>query len=556
MRTINRLLFSLLPILLILVSCSRENDPNLETQNGVSNNSARISSIASDPCPVVETRDILTSVGADVGDILITNTEQVLTVTFMAAPGYEFKGTYVYVGDCNQVPMDGNQPDPGQFPLQNIHTPTVASFTYSLPLSSLDSCYCIAANADVVSPGSCPQAIDFNTANGSNVPAGSHITNQYAGDGVIITGQNNNPNHPDKAITFDSNNPTGNDFDLGSPNAAFGGPGIGAGGGLGMAGENSVPLGNLIIIAENDIDLNNDGLVDDPDDEAAGGQLIFDFDGPAEIISITLIDLDDGTGGSVFVTEDVTGNTTSFPIPDLGENSVETIPVGIAAVDSFIVDFRSSGAVAKISYCPSIPTQTVIVNYCSQFCDECTLEPGDFRTQTQGGWGTNCNGNNPGCYRDANFASCFPNGLVVGCNFTLTLTSSAAVASLLPEGGQPSALSSNLVDPGNTGSVLTGQIVALTLSVGFDQCDPNFGSSNTLLGDLIIATGTFQGWTVNQLLAEANIVYGGCPSNYSASQINAALSSINQNFVDGTMAGNFLECPFGGLQQQPPASLE
>ena len=549
-----RLILFALPVFLLISSCTREDDPMaIEAQN--SSDFALATTGTSTPCPTVETRDILTNVGADVGDIVITNTEQVLTVTFMAAPGYELKGTYVYVGDCNQVPMNGGQPDPGQFPLQNIHSPTVASFTYSLPVSSLDSCYCIAANADVVMPGSCNQVIDFNSAGGNPVPAGMNITNQFSANGLTISAQNNVASHPDKAITFDSNNPTGNDFDLGSPNAAFGGPGIGSGGATGMPGENSVPLGNLIIIAENDVDNNNDGLVDDPDDEAGGGQLIFDFDGPAEVVSITLIDLDDGTGGSVFVTEDITGNVTSFPIPDLGENSVETIPVGIGAVDQFVIDFRSSGAVAQITYCPSIATQPVLVNYCTQYCSDCSIEPGEFRTQTQGGWGTNCNGNNPGCYRDANFASCFPNGLVVGCNNTLTLTSSAAVATLLPEGGPPSALSSSLTDPTNTGSVLTGQIVALTLSVTFDQCDPNFGSSNTALGDLVIASGTFQGWTVSQLLTEANAVYGGCPSAYSAAQINSALSSINQNFVDGTMAGNFLDCPNGSMNALPNASM-
>jgi FkbM family methyltransferase len=39
---------------------------------------------------------------------------------------------------------------------------------------------------------------------------------------------------------------------------------------------------------------------------------------------------------------------------------------------------------------------------------------GQFTTFTQGGYGTSCNGNNPGCYRDANFAGAFPNGLVIG----------------------------------------------------------------------------------------------------------------------------------------------
>ena len=116
-------------------------------------------------------------------------------------------------------------------------------------------------------------------------------------------------------------------------------------------------------------------------------------------------------------------------------------------------------------------------------------------------------------------------------------------------------MTGNLVDPTGTSNVLTGQLVALTLSVNFDRCDPNFGSSSTDLGDLVISSGTFQGWTVSQLVSEANTVYGGCPSPYSAAQINNALASINQNFVDGTMAGTFLECPSNNLLAGPNPAM-
>jgi hypothetical protein len=46
-------------------------------------------------------------------------------------------------------------------------------------------------------------------------------------------------------------------------------PGTGAG--------NTEALHTLLIIAENDIDANNDGCIDDPDDEAGGGSLFFEF---------------------------------------------------------------------------------------------------------------------------------------------------------------------------------------------------------------------------------------------------------------------------------------
>lgn len=175
------------------------------------------------------------------------------------------------------------------------------------------------------------------------------------------------------------------------------------------------------------------------------------------------------------------------------------------------------------------------------------LDCGQFRTQTQGGWGQ-CqqNGNNPGTYLAANFAAAFPNGLTVGCTNTLTLTSSAAVCAFLPSGSTPRKLNLNFTDPTNYNNVLAGQVVALTLNTKFDAYDVNFGSSGTLLGNQIIVNGTFAGWSVKQLLDTANAVLGGCASQYSPSAINNAVSAINENYVDGKENKGFLRCPGTG----------
>ncbi|UCD76122.1 MAG: hypothetical protein JSV91_04205 [Phycisphaerales bacterium] len=180
--------------------------------------------------------------------------------------------------------------------------------------------------------------------------------------------------------------------------------------------------------------------------------------------------------------------------------------------------------------------------------DECEPLEG-FRTQTQGGWGTGCNGDNPGCYRDANFADCFPGGLVVGCQdgFTFTLTDSASVYNLLPTGGTPSALDADYVDfwcennpdCDEPGGVLLGQVVALSLNVGFDLCDPDFGSSPTNLADLYILEGPCAGLTVGEVLDIANQILGGCYAGaITASEINECASKINEAFVDGDGAND------------------
>ena len=174
-----------------------------------------------------------------------------------------------------------------------------------------------------------------------------------------------------------------------------------------------------------------------------------------------------------------------------------------------------------------------------------SMTRGNFRTQTQGGWGSTPHGNNPGKYVHNNFAGAFPNGLTVGCTYKITLTSAQAITDYLPAGGTPAVLTTNYTNPTGLKNNLASQLVALTLSVQFDLYDPAFSGSSVQLGNLIIGTGTFKGMTIAAVLSEANKVLGGCPSKYSATEISDVLSSINENFVDGTKNGGFLVCPGG-----------
>ena len=166
----------------------------------------------------------------------------------------------------------------------------------------------------------------------------------------------------------------------------------------------------------------------------------------------------------------------------------------------------------------------------------CT-EPGDFRTQTQGGWGTECNGNNPGCYRDAHFESCI-GALDLGdsSHFVLTLDNTGAVETFLPQGGTPAALDMWYYNPASTSAgVLGGQLTALSLSVAFDQCDASFGASDVALADLVAQSGSCQGWTVQQIIDEGTCVISGrSDCVLTPSQINECLSSSNETFIDGS----------------------
>lgn len=117
--------------------------------------------------------------------------------------------------------------------------------------------------------------LDFN-----DLQAGEIVTNQYEQLGISISATNMGWG-PDIAIVFDSKNPTGGDSDLASP---------WSGGNI----ESQTNLEKILIIAENDIDSDNDGIIDRPDDEGnrPAGSIYFDFDSTMCSIGFDLIDVE------------------------------------------------------------------------------------------------------------------------------------------------------------------------------------------------------------------------------------------------------------------------
>ena len=183
---------------------------------------------------------------------------------------------------------------------------------------------------------------------------------------------------------------------------------------------------------------------------------------------------------------------------------------------------------------------------------------GQLRTQTMGGWGSKPAGNNPGMYLQTNFAGAFPSGVMVGTTTgnSATWTSALAVRNFLPAGGPSKALTQDYTNPttAQLKSNVIGQLLALTLSVGFDAYDANFGAAGIELGDMIISSGAFAGWSVSDFLAEANVVVSGGTSSYTISQVHATAAAINENYVDGTMDNGYLDCPTAQQNRQIPAS--
>jgi hypothetical protein len=172
-----------------------------------------------------------------------------------------------------------------------------------------------------------------------------------------------------------------------------------------------------------------------------------------------------------------------------------------------------------------------------------TITAGVYTTYTQGGWGANPSGNNPGMLLSKNFGAVYPGGSVaIGGIYKLTFTSAAAIATFLPQGGSPGSLTSNATNPGKSNAgVFAGQVLALQLSVDFSA----MGITHTGLAALTVTSGAMKGYTVAQVLAIANSVIGGnsaaLPSGVSLSTLNSVVTSINTNFDNGTTNNGYLQ---------------
>jgi hypothetical protein len=167
-----------------------------------------------------------------------------------------------------------------------------------------------------------------------------------------------NPTFPslNAAIIFDSANPTGEDPDLGTPNETFGGPGVGVGGEMGSAFENAVAKGNLLIIADDLVDANNDGFVDDPDDaDEEGASVTLDFsavgNGTVEVESMTFLDGETrrpptqinlfAPGGALLA---------SIPATQPGDNGIVTVAIDVQNVESIVVLINGSTSIDDVCY--------------------------------------------------------------------------------------------------------------------------------------------------------------------------------------------------------------
>lgn len=197
------------------------------------------------------------------------------------------------------------------------------------------------------SPSGTELTIDFSEFAGGDTVTSTH--------GVQLSLLAKGEGCADVAIAFDSSSPHGisnDDLDLGTPNQAFGGPGVGEGGGEGRF-QNNRPLGNLLVIQEDPA--LDDANPDPQDDCDTGGTLAFDFRGLSAagvtLSAITVVDVDNKKQGAsefrLYGEGDAILEIVNPPVTR--PNGVATIDFGnMSGVERMELEERISIAIARI----------------------------------------------------------------------------------------------------------------------------------------------------------------------------------------------------------------
>ena len=145
-----------------------------------------------------------------------------------------------------------------------------------------------------------------------NLAAGTVITDQFYGVEFSSSSEFD-------AMLFDTNNITGEDFDLESTN-----------------------LDNVLIISE-------DGDSADPDDNAAGGIINVEFEDLVSVNSIRLLDIDE-PGSSLTFYDENSNLIETVEIDSLDDNSLQEVTVDVDNVASLDINLAGGGAVTGIDY--------------------------------------------------------------------------------------------------------------------------------------------------------------------------------------------------------------
>lgn len=167
---------------------------------------------------------------------------------------------------------------------------------------------------------------------------------------VKVWGEKSMHSGKNAAMIFDSSNPTGGDWDLGTPHMDFGGPGKGEGGKKGSKYENKMSMGNVLIISE---DLNQS----EPNDANTKAHFTFDFSHMKHVTLYSLymidVDKDESVKFEFYDHEGKMMKHEEHKMPNTGDNGVHKMMFGhegMKGVAMMKIHLNGSGAVDDIVF--------------------------------------------------------------------------------------------------------------------------------------------------------------------------------------------------------------
>jgi hypothetical protein len=98
-----------------------------------------------------KTFDLTAGQNLKIGNIIVSNDQSYLYITYKTIEGWMLKEVHLYAGTLSGVPVNSmNIPVPGKFPIVENFTPEVEEVTFAIPLKCLPDCPYIVAHATVV----------------------------------------------------------------------------------------------------------------------------------------------------------------------------------------------------------------------------------------------------------------------------------------------------------------------------------------------------------------------------------------------------------------------
>lgn len=166
---------------------------------------------------------------------------------------------------------------------------------------------------------------------------------------------------------------------------------------------------------------------------------------------------------------------------------------------------------------------------------------GDFVTYDQQAWGSV--DTTASQLLAAHMDAFYSNGVEIGIpganGSSALFTTLEAVLNFLPQGGEPSVLTNDYLDPSTTTSgQFGGYVMALGFDVDFNDARLLGGTSAVPFGDLLlfglIETSAYNGMAVRQFLAAINTALGGGGAAYDFNLIANLTDELTRAFDNGT----------------------